>query len=71
MTIAPDLFLSVEVGSITIEEAAEQAIALRNHLGVSLNLHFDAGEVIVTPSMSASNIVEDYMEILRKPASVD
>ena len=64
--IAPDVFICVEVGSITIQEAAIQAIAIRDHLGVSLKLHFDAGDVFVYPLTDVGDIIADYEELCQQ-----
>ena len=60
-----DLFVCVDVGAVRIKVAAEEAIILRDRLGVSLKLRFDAGDVLVLPHTVVSEIVEDYEELIK------
>lgn len=60
-----DLFVCVDVGAVRIKVASEEAIVLRDRLGVSLKLRFDAGNVMVLPHTVVSEIVEDYEELIK------
>ena len=60
-----DLFVCVDVGAVRIKVADEEAIILRDRLGVFLKLRFDAGDVLVLPHTVVSEIVEDYEELIK------